>query len=104
MFDNQASRRSIMRGALVTAAALSLPAARAAATETGAEHIVLLGDSIFANAAYAAATAAVAMGISWPVASHFAGPGQLVMATGLYGLVVASSYFMVRARLRIIIG
>jgi hypothetical protein len=44
------------------------------------------------------------MGVSWPVASRFTGLGQLVMATGLYGLVVAVSYFMARARLRIIVG
>ncbi len=66
--------------------------------------IVIRCRGIFSNAAYAAATAAVAMGISWPVASRFTGLGQLVMATGLYGLVVVSSYFMARARLRIIVG
>jgi putative peptidoglycan lipid II flippase len=66
--------------------------------------IVVRWRGFFANAAFATVTAAVAMGISWPVASHFTGLGQLIMATGLYGLVVASSYFMARARLRIIVG
>jgi putative peptidoglycan lipid II flippase len=66
--------------------------------------IVIRWQGIFTNVAFAALTAAVAMGVSWPVASRFAGLGQLVMATGLYGLVVALSYFMARARLRIIVG
>ncbi len=52
MFDNQASRRAVMRGALVGACALSLSARAATAGETVGKHIVLLGDSIFANAAY----------------------------------------------------
>src|SRR5665648_507615 len=52
MFDNQASRRAVMRGALVGACALSLSPRAAAAGETVGKHIVLLGDSIFANAAY----------------------------------------------------
>ena len=66
--------------------------------------IVIRWRGILANAAFAAVTAAVALAISWPIASRFTGLGQLVMATGLYGLVVASSYFMARARLRIIVG
>ena len=52
MFDTPASRRSFVRGALITATALSLPARRAAAMEAGRKHIVLLGDSILANRAY----------------------------------------------------
>jgi lysophospholipase L1-like esterase len=52
MFDHQASRRSVMRGALVGACALSLSVRAAAANTTGGKHIVLLGDSIFANTAY----------------------------------------------------
>jgi lysophospholipase L1-like esterase len=53
MFDTPASRRAFVRSALVAATALSLTATRAAATPTaGAKHIVLLGDSIFANTAY----------------------------------------------------
>lgn len=52
MFDKAASRRSFVRGALVTATALSLPVARVAAKATNPPHIVLLGDSIFANGAY----------------------------------------------------
>jgi lysophospholipase L1-like esterase len=51
MFDKPSSRRSFVRGAIVAATALSLPAARATAGAT-AKHIVLLGDSIFANGAY----------------------------------------------------
>src|SRR5262245_60903054 len=53
MFDTTASRRSFLRGAIVTATALSLTPARAA-PKPGVEpkHIVLLGDSIFANTAY----------------------------------------------------
>jgi lysophospholipase L1-like esterase len=52
MFDQPASRRSFIGGALVTATALSLPVARAGAKATNPPHIVLLGDSIFANGAY----------------------------------------------------
>lgn len=53
MFDQPASRRSFVRGALVTATALSLPVARATAkASTAPKHIVLLGDSILANGAY----------------------------------------------------
>ena len=53
MFDHPASRRAFVRGALAATTALSLPAARgAAATEADRKHIVLLGDSIFANGAY----------------------------------------------------
>ncbi len=53
MFDKPSSRRSFVRGALLTATALSLPVARAAAkVTTPPKHIVLLGDSIFANGAY----------------------------------------------------
>ena len=53
MFDKPSSRRSFVRGALVAATALSLPAARAAAeASTPPKHIVLLGNSIFANGAY----------------------------------------------------
>ena len=52
MFDKPASRRSFVRGALITATALSLPAQAAAAKGPVAKHIVLLGDSIFANGAY----------------------------------------------------
>jgi putative peptidoglycan lipid II flippase len=66
--------------------------------------IVIRWRGIFSNAAFAAVTAALAMGVSWPVASRFSGLGQLIMATGLYGLVVAASYFMARARLRLIVG
>jgi hypothetical protein len=52
MFDHHASRRSVMQGALAGACALSLSARAAAAKEPGGKHIVLLGDSIFANGAY----------------------------------------------------
>jgi len=53
MFDQPSSRRTFVRGAFVAAAALSLPAARAAAEASNPpKHIVLLGDSIFANGAY----------------------------------------------------
>ena len=53
MFDKPASRRSFVRGALVTATVLSVPVARAAAkSSTPPKQIVLLGDSIFANGAY----------------------------------------------------
>jgi lysophospholipase L1-like esterase len=52
MFDHQASRRSVMRGALVAATALTLSSRAAAAKDAGGKHIVLLGDSIFANGAY----------------------------------------------------
>ena len=52
MFDNQTSRRALMRGAFVGACALSLSARAATAQDVGGKHIVLLGDSIFANAAY----------------------------------------------------
>jgi lysophospholipase L1-like esterase len=52
MFDQPASRRSFMRGAFMTATALSLRAQTAAAKDSATKHIVLLGDSIFANGAY----------------------------------------------------
>ena len=52
MSDIPTSRRSFVRGALVGACGLSLSARRAAAMEAGRKHIVLLGDSIFANRAY----------------------------------------------------
>ena len=52
MFDNQTNRRAVMRGALVAACALSLSARAAAARNVSGKHIVLLGNSIFANAAY----------------------------------------------------
>jgi hypothetical protein len=52
MFDHQASRRSVMRGALVAATALSLSARGGAANAASGKHIVLLGDSILDNAAY----------------------------------------------------
>jgi lysophospholipase L1-like esterase len=52
MFDHHASRRSIMRGALVAATALSLSARGGAAQAAAAKHIVLLGDSILDNGAY----------------------------------------------------
>jgi len=51
MFDSPANRRSFV-GALVAAAALSLTAGRTALGGTQPKHIVLLGDSIFANTAY----------------------------------------------------
>jgi lysophospholipase L1-like esterase len=52
MLDRKTNRRSVMQGALLAATALSLPAGAAAAKETKGAHIVLLGDSILANAAY----------------------------------------------------
>jgi hypothetical protein len=52
MFDHQASRRSVMRGALVAATALSLSPRGVAAKEAGGQHVVLLGDSILDNGAY----------------------------------------------------
>jgi lysophospholipase L1-like esterase len=53
MFDTPASRRSFVRGAFVAATIVSLTATRAAAKAgTAPKHIVLLGDSIFANTAY----------------------------------------------------
>jgi hypothetical protein len=52
MFDHTASRRSLVKGALLAAAATALPVARVAAKDTPGKHIVLLGDSIFANGAY----------------------------------------------------
>lgn len=59
---------------------------------------------ILANAAFAAATAAVAIAISWPLGSHYTGLVELIVGGGLYGAVVALSYFLARARLRLIIG
>jgi O-antigen/teichoic acid export membrane protein len=59
---------------------------------------------ILANAAFAALTAGVAIGVSWPLGSHYTGLVELVVGGGLYGAVVALSYFMARGRLRLIIG
>jgi GDSL-like Lipase/Acylhydrolase family len=52
MLESPANRRTVLSGALITAAALSLPARTAAAKEAGKQHIVLLGDSILDNGAY----------------------------------------------------
>ena len=66
--------------------------------------VVIRWRGILANAAFAAITAGIAIGISWPLASLFTGLPELAVSGGLYGLVVALSYFMIRARLRLIIG
>ena len=66
--------------------------------------VVIRWRGIFGNAAFAAVTTGVAMGISWPIASRFSGLSELIMASALYGFVIASSYFAARARLRLIIG
>jgi len=54
MFDASATRRSFLKGALVAATAMWLPESSAVAKGTENRHIVLLGDSIFANGAYVA--------------------------------------------------
>jgi putative peptidoglycan lipid II flippase len=66
--------------------------------------VVIRWRGIVANAAFAAATTVVAMGISWPVASRFSGLSELIMGGALYAFVIASSYFAARARLRLIVG
>lgn len=52
MLDAPTSRRSFVKGALAAATAVSLTARPAAAKGAESKHIVLLGDSIFANGAY----------------------------------------------------
>jgi hypothetical protein len=52
MLESPANRRKFLSGALITAAALSLPARSVTAKEAGAPHVVLLGDSILDNGAY----------------------------------------------------
>jgi hypothetical protein len=52
MIESPANRRTFLSGALITAAALSLPDCAARAKEAGSQHVVLLGDSILDNGAY----------------------------------------------------
>lgn len=59
---------------------------------------------VLANAAFAAVTAGVAIGVSWPLGSHYSGLVELAVGGGLFGAVVALSYFMASERLRLIIG
>jgi len=66
--------------------------------------VVIRWRGILGNGVFAALTAGLAMGISWPIASRFSGLGELIMASALYGFVVASSYFAARARLQLIVG
>lgn len=52
MSEARTSRRAVLGGALITAAALALPERAAMAKPAERQHIVLLGDSIFDNGAY----------------------------------------------------
>lgn len=53
MFASSANRRTFLSGAIIAAAAMSLPDRSAAAAKGSAgQHIVLLGDSILDNGAY----------------------------------------------------
>jgi hypothetical protein len=54
MLENPASRRTLLSGALLTAAAIASPKRAIAFSEAPSQHVVLLGDSILANGAYVA--------------------------------------------------
>jgi putative peptidoglycan lipid II flippase len=66
--------------------------------------IVLDWQSVFLTAMFALVVAAAGITISLPVASRFDGLPALIVGGGLYGAVVAGSYFAARARIRLITG
>jgi len=66
--------------------------------------VVVRWRGVFGNAAFAAATAAVAMGLSWLAASRYRGLLELIIGGGVYGVVLAASYFMASERLGFVIG
>jgi len=66
--------------------------------------VVIRWRAILGNAAFAALLSAAAIAVSWPLGSRFNGLTELVVGGGLFGTVVAFGYFLVRARLRAIIG
>jgi putative peptidoglycan lipid II flippase len=66
--------------------------------------VIIVWHRVFGHALFAAAVSAAADAVSWLGAAHFAGLPALVIGSGLFGLVVAGCYFLVRRRLRLIIG
>jgi putative peptidoglycan lipid II flippase len=59
---------------------------------------------VFAHALFAAAVSIAAVAVSWVGAAPFSDLPALVIGGGLFGLVVAGCYFLVRRRLRLIVG
>jgi putative peptidoglycan lipid II flippase len=66
--------------------------------------VVVFWHQVFGHAAFATVISVAAATISWLVASRFVGVLEILVGGALYGAVVASSYFLVRGRLRLIIG
>lgn len=66
--------------------------------------VVVIWHQVFGYAFFAAAVSGAATAVSWMVASRFSGLLELVIGGGLFALVVAAGYFLVRDRLRLIVG
>ena len=66
--------------------------------------IVVKWHRVFGHALFAAVVSAAAVAVSWLGSARFAGLPALAIGGGLFGLVVAGCYFLVRRRLRLIIG
>ena len=66
--------------------------------------VIVAWHRVFGHALFAAAVSTAAAAVSWLAAARFADLPALVIGSGLFGLVVAGCYFLVRRRLRLIIG
>jgi hypothetical protein len=66
--------------------------------------IVVKWHHVFGHALFAAVISAAAVAVSWLGSARFAGLPALAIGGGLFGLVVAGCYFLVRRRLRLITG
>jgi hypothetical protein len=66
--------------------------------------VVVRWHRVLGHALFAAVVSAAAVAVSWLGTARFAGLPALVIGTGLFGLVVAGCYFLVRRRLRLIVG
>ena len=66
--------------------------------------VIVVWHRVLGYAAFAVGVSGAAAAISWVAASRFSAVLEILIGGAVYGAVVASSYFLVRGRLRLIIG
>ena len=66
--------------------------------------VMIVWHRVFGHVLFAAAVSAAAATVSWLGVARLTGLLELITGSGLFGLVVAGCYFLVRRRLRLIIG